>query len=181
LGRHVGEQEAFYEWVIADGMKSPLLERCFAWLHDHWPAEQSGTVLSWGDARIGNIMYRDFAPVAVFDWEMAALAPPEVDLGWFIFLHRFFEDLAANYGLAGMPDFLRRDDVAATYERMTGYAPRDLDWFIMYAAVRHGVIMFRIFRRQLQFGEAEVPADVDDMISHRATLEAMLAGSYWPK
>jgi len=178
LGRHVAEQWAFYEWMV-DGLRVPLIERGFAWLQEHWPREEGPTVLSWGDARIGNIMYRQFEPVAVFDWEMAALGPCELDLGWFIYLHRFFEDIAANAGLPGMPHFLRRDDVATTYESLTRHTPRDLDFYTMYSALRQGIIMARIQRRAIHFGEATMPADVDDLIMHRATLEAMLAGSYW--
>ena len=30
LRRHVADTRAFYEWVVADGMRSPLLERGFA-------------------------------------------------------------------------------------------------------------------------------------------------------
>jgi aminoglycoside phosphotransferase (APT) family kinase protein len=97
-----------------------VLERAFAWLEDHWPHDPGPTVLSWGDSRIGNVMYRHFAPVAVLDWEMAALGPRELDLAWMVFLHRFFEDLAIRYGLPGMPSFLRRDDVAASYATSTG-------------------------------------------------------------
>jgi len=48
-----------------------------------------------------------------------------------------------------MPDFLRRDDVAAVYEQQTGYAPRDLDFYTLLAALRHGIVMFRISRRAL--------------------------------
>ncbi|MGH9306502.1 MAG: phosphotransferase family protein [Acidimicrobiales bacterium] len=177
LERHVNAQWSYYQWV-ADGVPSPLLEACFGWLWDHWPRHLSPTLLSWGDARIGNMMFRDFEPVAVLDWEMASVAPPEVDLAWFIFLHRFFEDLASGAGLAGMPDFLRRDDVASTYERVAGYEPKDLDFFTMYAALRHGIVMSRVMRRSIHFGEATMPEDVDDLIMHRATLQAMLAGTY---
>jgi aminoglycoside phosphotransferase (APT) family kinase protein len=179
LRRFVADQRAFYEWVAADGLRSPLLERCFAWLDAHWPVHEGATVLSWGDSRIGNILYRDFEPVAVLDWEMAALGPPELDVGWMIALHRFFDDLTQAAGMPGMPDFLRRDDVAASYEKQTGHAPRDLDFYTLLAALRHGIVMFRISRRAVHFGEATLPADVDDMISHRAMLERMLAGEYW--
>ena len=61
-------------------------------------------MVSWGDARIGNIIYRDFEPVAVLDWEMAGLGPPALDLGWMIYLHRFFQDLAEQMGMKGMPE-----------------------------------------------------------------------------
>lgn len=180
LRRHVTDQESYYRWVAGD-LRSPLLEKCFAWLEEHWPREEGPTVLSWGDARIGNVLYRGFEPVAVLDWEMAALGPPELDLGWLVFLHRFFEDIAAQSGLPGMPYFLRREDVAATYQALTGYTPRDLDFYTMYAALRHGIIMSRVARRSVRFGEATMPDDVDDTIMHRPTLEAMLAGTYWPR
>jgi len=178
LARHVAEQWMYYEWVSA-GTPQPLLERCFQWLRDHWPAEESDAVLSWGDSRIGNVIYRDFEPVAVLDWEMATLGPPELDLGWLIFLHRFFQDVAGQFTLPGLPDFLRRDDVAVRYEALTGHEPRDLDFYTLYAALRHGIIMSRIQQRAIHFGEAEPPEDPDDLITHRATLEAMLDGGYW--
>jgi aminoglycoside phosphotransferase (APT) family kinase protein len=178
LRRHVDEQWAYYRWAM-EGLRLPLLERAFAWLEDHWPAEPGPTVLSWGDSRIGNVMYRDFTPVAVLDWEMAALGPRELDLAWMVFLHCFFEDLAVRYGLPGMPGFLRRDDVAASYEARTGHAPENLDWHFVYAALRHGVIMARVQRRSVHFGEAAMPDDPDDLVMHRASLESMLAGSYW--
>jgi aminoglycoside phosphotransferase (APT) family kinase protein len=178
LRRHVDEQWAYYRWAMGD-LRLPLLERAFAWLEDHWPTDEGATVLSWGDSRIGNVLYRDFTPVAVLDWEMAALGPRELDLTWMVFLHRFFEDLAVRYGLPGMPSFLRRDDVATSYEARTGHAPRHLDWHFVYAALRHGVIMARVQRRSIHFGEATMPEDPDDLVMHKGTLEAMLAGSYW--
>jgi aminoglycoside phosphotransferase (APT) family kinase protein len=176
----VDEQRSYYEWVAA-GSRSPLLEACFAWLEEHWPDDEGPMVLSWGDSRIGNIMFDEFEPVAVLDWEMAALGPRELDLAWLIFQHRFFEDLAVEHGFAGMPHFMRRDDVTATYESLTGVTPRDLDFYTMYAALRHGIIMSRIARRAIHFGEATMPDDVDDLIMHRTTLEAMLAGTYWDR
>jgi aminoglycoside phosphotransferase (APT) family kinase protein len=174
LAAHVADQRAYYRWV-ADGMRIPLLEETFAWLEDHWPATEDPTTFSWGDSRIGNIMYRDFEPVAVLDWEMAGLGPPELDLGWLVFMHHFFEAVAAQFSLPGMPDFLRPDDVATTYESLTGHSPRDLDFYIVYAALRHGIIMSRIQRRAIHFGEATMPEDPNDLIAHRAILEAMLA------
>jgi aminoglycoside phosphotransferase (APT) family kinase protein len=179
LRRHVADTAAYYEWVVSDGARSPLIERAFAWLEDHWPAHEGAPCVSWGDARIGNMMFRDFEPVAVLDWEMVATAPVEVDLGWMIYLHRFLDDIAVQAGLAGMPGFMRRDDVAAAYERASGLAPRDLDFYCLYAALRHAVVMSRVARRQVLFGEIVMPEDPDDMIMHRAAREQMLEGGYW--
>lgn len=179
LRQHVDAQRAYYGWALADdGIRIPLIERAFDWLESHWPAEVGPTVLSWGDARIGNIMYQDFEPVAVFDWEMAAVGPRELDLGWFIFFHRFFQDLAPLAGVPGLPDFLRRADVVDTYQAMSGYTVRDLDFYLVYAALRHAIIMARIKRRMIHFGEDTTPADPDDFLLHRPMLESLLAGTY---
>ena len=178
LRRHVAEQRAYYEWV-AQEERHPLIERCFAWLEEHWPEQEGPAVISWGDSRIGNILYRDFRPAGVLDWEMAALGPRELDLGWLIYHHRFFEDLAGLAGLPGLPDFLRRDEVAAEYGRLTGCPPRDLDFFIVYAALRNAIVMARVARRQAAFGERPWPDDPDDVLYDRAALEALLAGTYW--
>ena len=181
LRRHVADTAAYYEWVVADGARSPLIERAFAWLEDHWPQDDGDPLISWGDARIGNMMFRDFEPVAVLDWEMAATGPPEIDLGWMIYLHRFLDDIALDAGLAGMPDFMRMADVAATYEAESGHSPRQLEFFTLYAALRHAVVMSRVARRQVLFGEIAMPEDPDDMIMHRASLEQMLDGAYWSR
>ncbi len=179
LQRHVDEQRDYYEWVVADGRRSPLIESAFTWLDEHWPADEGPTVLSWGDSRIGNVLYREFEPVAILDWEMASLGPPELDVAWLVTLHAFFEDVARTYEMPGLPDLLRRDDVVEQYQAITGYAPRDLDFYCAYASTRHAIIMSRIGRRSIHFGEAEAPADIDELIPHRAMLEAMLAETYW--
>ena len=178
LRAHVDSSREYYEWVASDGVRHPILDRCFERLEATWPASP-GVVLSWGDARIGNTMYRGFRPVAVLDWEMASLAPREVDLAWGIFLHRFFQDIAVTFEMPGMPGFLRREDVEATYAELSGHEPEDMDWYLLYAATRHGAIMARVQRRTAHFNGTPLPDDPDDLIMHRAALEAMLAGTYW--
>ncbi|MCC3329882.1 phosphotransferase family protein [Nocardia abscessus] len=179
LRRHVAAQRSWYRWALADdGFEIPLIERSFTWLDEHWPADPGPDVLSWGDARPGNVIYRDFDPVAVLDWEMAALGPRELDLGWMIFIHRFFQDLATRFGQPGLPDFLRRDDVVTRYEALTGHSVRDLDFYVVYAALRHAIVMARVKRRMIHFGEDTDTPDRDDYVMHRASLEALLDGTY---
>jgi aminoglycoside phosphotransferase (APT) family kinase protein len=168
----------YYRWVVRD-RPSPLLADCMDWLVDNLPDDLSGDALSWGDGRIGNMMFRDHRVVAVLDWEMAAVAPPEVDLGWMCYLHLFFQDLATDLGAPGLPGMFRPVDVAERYAKVSGTTPGDLTWPIAFAAIRHGAIMRRVTERSIHFGEAEAPADIDDLIIHRATLRAILDGTYW--
>jgi aminoglycoside phosphotransferase (APT) family kinase protein len=176
LRQHVADTRAYYDWIASDGMRSPLIERSFQWLEDNWPKHEGPAVLSWGDSRIGNMMYRDFEPVAVLDWEMAAVAPPEVDLAWMAFMHFFFESMLGKHGLTGIPDMLLPGNLAATYAKQSGYEPRDMDFYLTYNAIRYANVMFRIGRRQLLFGEMEMPAELDDMTGIRSELEGLLAG-----
>ncbi|MEU7138455.1 phosphotransferase family protein [Nocardia sp. NPDC046473] len=179
LRRHVEAQKAWYRWALADdGFEIPLLERTFAWLDEHWPADPGPDVLSWGDARPGNIIFREFEPAAVLDWEMAALGPRELDVAWVIFIHRFFQDIATRFDQPGLPDFLRRADVVAKYEELTGHTVQNLDWHIVYAALRHGIVMARVKRRMIHFGEDTDTPDRDDYVMHRASLERLLDGTY---
>jgi aminoglycoside phosphotransferase (APT) family kinase protein len=178
LRRHCEHLRGYYDWTRGE-RSHPLLEQAFDWLAAHWPAEEGETVVSWGDSRIGNVMYQGFEPAAVLDWEMAAFGPRELDIGWMIFMHCFFDELARQMGKPGLPDFMRPDDVAATYAARTGHAVRDLDFYQTYAALRHGIIMTRIHARRVHFGEAEWPDDIDSVIHHRPTLERMLDGRWW--
>jgi aminoglycoside phosphotransferase (APT) family kinase protein len=168
-----------YHDSVVDGAPSPLLAECFEWLADNIPNDVSDDALSWGDGRIGNMIFRDHDVVAVLDWEMAEIAPPEVDLGWLCYLHLFFQDLAVQLGAPGLPDMLRPTDVRQTYAEETGRALGDLGWHMTYAAVRHALNMRRVAERAIFFGEASQPDDIDDLIMHRATLSGMLDGTYW--
>lgn len=178
LRRHMANQKSFYEWIQQDGVSHPAIDAILTWLEENWPADEGETVISWGDSRIGNVLYDGWKPAALLDWEMAALGPRELDLGWLAFMHRFFHDIATGAGQPGLPDFLRLEDIATTYEEITGKTPKDLRWYFAYAAMRHGIIMARIHRRMVQFGEAEWGDDPDAVIPHRATIEGILDGTY---
>ncbi len=179
LRAHVDALRAYYDWTRSeDDLRIPIIEEAFDWLEANWPADPGPGVLSWGDARPGNIIYDQFTPAAVIDWEMAAIAPREVDLAWIVFLHRFFQDIAEVFEMPGLPDFCRRDDVVATYESLTGHTVRDFDWHLLYAALRHAVVMSRVKRRMIHFGEEQQPDDPNDMVMHAAALKKILEGTY---
>ncbi|HXY93655.1 MAG TPA: phosphotransferase family protein [Acidimicrobiia bacterium] len=182
LGRHVGDWTVYYDWIVADGLRSPLLERALARIHDTWPEHESAAVFNWGDSRIGNVLYRDFQPIAVLDWEMAALSPRELDLSYCVYIHWMFQEAVQRYGGgagSGMPHFMRPSDALTEYERITGYTPRDFEFYALWNATRYGMISARIGRRAAYFAEAPVPDDPDDMIMNRDGIERMLAGTYW--
>ncbi|MFE9578577.1 phosphotransferase family protein [Nocardia sp. NPDC006044] len=176
LERTLRRAERWYEFAARDSGKSALVERILVWLSANLPDTSSGeTVLSWGDARIGNCMYRDFTPVAVLDWELATIGPRELDLAWLIFAHRVFQTIANTYGLPGMPEFLRAEDVTATYRAHSGVQIGDLTWYTLYAALNYCVVFMRSGGRQVHFGEMERPDDIEILFHHRSLVEELLA------
>jgi aminoglycoside phosphotransferase (APT) family kinase protein len=177
LGDHLDAQRRYYEWA-REGGTYPLIVRALDWLEARRPPE-GPAVFNWGDARIGNILFRGVEPVAVLDWEMAAVGPAEIDLAWMIFLHRFFQDMAQRYGMPGLPGFMERDDVAAAYERQSGHVVRELQWFEVFAALRFAIISVRTSARSIEYGAMKRPEEPDDLIMFRPLLEDMLEGTYW--
>uniref|UniRef100_UPI00202888D2 phosphotransferase n=1 Tax=Caballeronia sp. ATUFL_F1_KS39 TaxID=2921766 RepID=UPI00202888D2 len=74
----------YLAWA-SDGKPQPTVDAGLAWLLANQPQDEP-VGLSWGDARVGNMIFSDARCVAVLDWEMVALGNPEQDLGWWLFL-----------------------------------------------------------------------------------------------
>ncbi|MDP3969153.1 MAG: phosphotransferase family protein [Nocardioides sp.] len=174
--QHLRRVRTWYEFGAADIGRSPLTERALAWLEANvpTPARPDETVLCWGDARIGNVLYRDFEPVAVLDWEMAALGTREIDLSWMVFAHRVFEALTSMMDLPGMPHVLREEDVLATYADRTGVEIGDLTWYYLLHAAQWCCVFLRTGVRQVHFGEIEQPEDPEGLFHHRVLMEKLL-------
>jgi aminoglycoside phosphotransferase (APT) family kinase protein len=178
LEQHLGYQRWYYDWCRGD-LRVPIVERAWEWIDAHRPVDDGAARLNWGDARIGNVLYRDFEPVAVLDWEMAALGAPEVDLGWMLVMHRFFDDLARDLGLPGLPTFFERGRVIQSYETLSGHPVRDLAFYEVFAALRWAIISIKTSQRAVKQGQMPAPDSPDGLIMVRGLLERMLAGDYW--
>jgi aminoglycoside phosphotransferase (APT) family kinase protein len=170
LEQHLRYQREYYDWG-REGTTYPVLEKTFEWLEAHRPDDSRPAVLNWGDSRIGNVMYRDFAPVAVFDWEMAALGAPEVDLAWMVEMHDFFQRMAEGAGLPGLPGFLERDEVIASYQELSGRKVEHFEWYYAFAALRFGIVMIRTSMRAIAYGQMEPTETPDERITNRILLE----------
>lgn len=169
LERHVANQRAYYEWIRA-GATYPTIERAFAWLEDHWP-DEGEAVLSWGDARPANVLWQGFRPVAVLDWEAVAVGPRELDLGWLVFFHEYFQRTAERYGYVGAPELFRREEVVAAYQVRTGQAVANFDWYLVYAELRQALTSIRVTARRLHLEHQALPTDHEDLIIDREHLD----------
>jgi aminoglycoside phosphotransferase (APT) family kinase protein len=172
LARLLASHRDYYDWA-RDGHTIPVLERAFHVLSTTMPANDRSVVL-WGDGRPGNIIYRDFEPVAVLDWEMAGVGPPEVDLAWTTFFQRFFAHMAEQWDLPPVPTMFDRRDTAATYERLGGRPLDDLAWYEALAGLRFGIILARMSLRSIAHRMQEQPTDPDDLVMFTPLLEQLL-------
>ena len=179
LRKHFNWVKSWYDFAVPDIGPSPLLERTFAWLDDNFPHDVAAgePVLLWGDARVGNVLYRDFQPVAVLDWEMVTLGPRELDVAWMIFAHMVFQELAGLAKLPGLPLVMREDDVRATYKRLTGIEVGDLHWFYVYSGVMWACVFMRTGARRVHFGEIERTDDphfAESLFYHAGLLRRLI-------
>jgi len=173
LERQLNAHRGYYEWA-RDGLTVPILERTIERLAATLPANDR-SVLNWGDSRPGNIVYRDFEPVAVLDWEMAGVGPPEVDLAWVTFFQKFFAGMAEKYGLPPVPQMFGTGGAVAVYEQLSGEKLDDLAWYEALAGLRFGIILVRMSLRSSAFGISPLPENPDDLIMFVPLLERLLA------
>jgi aminoglycoside phosphotransferase (APT) family kinase protein len=131
---------AYLDWV-AEGERLPRLDDAYEHLLDSRPPDADvERGLTWGDARLGNLVVDEaLRPVAVLDWEMAVLGPPELDVGWYLFLDRTARQFAPQ--LPGLP---RPDQLVAAYERRLGRGLRHLAWFEAWSGFRTACIQVRL-------------------------------------
>jgi len=157
-------------WAERLGRPYPHLHRGYEWLQAHRP-DAEPVALSWGDAKLGNCVYRDGRVVAALDWEQAALANPVDDLAWWLMLD---QSLCTGYGvprLAGLPS---REETVAHWERASGHSARDLPYYDVYAAWRMAYVMARIGTVFMERGWVPKESEMDRR-NGGATLLAMHA------
>jgi aminoglycoside phosphotransferase (APT) family kinase protein len=160
----------WYAWATA-GTPHPVLANAVDWLQERRPRiAPDEECLNWGDARVGNMLFRDLSPVAVLDWEMAAVGPPEVDLGWWLFLYRFHTEGLGNPRIAGFPD---DEATVAMWERSAGRTALDIDYYVVLAGLRMSIIVHRHMRRMVEEGTLP-PERIPDFPNPSADLLARL-------
>lgn len=134
----------YYERFLDEVEQSeqvPVARRALAWLRANAPGPEP-SVLCWGDARIGNVMYDEQGNrLAVLDWEMVSLGSPAQDVAWALFLDRHHSEGMDVPRLAGFPSV---EDTVARYEAKSGRTLANLDYYEVFAGFRFSVIMGRL-------------------------------------
>jgi aminoglycoside phosphotransferase (APT) family kinase protein len=137
-----------YEWA-SDGEPIATIDAALEWARANMPPDEE-LVLNWGDPRLGNIVYGgDQSVQAVLDWEMATIASPEMDVGWWLFFQRFNSEGLGVPLPDGMPS---REQTIAAYEQLTGRFIQHADFYEAFAALRISILGCRAGRLMIQAG-----------------------------
>lgn len=150
IGQHVDYWRDLYT-LWSDGRGPfPLLDAGFEWIDSNRPVNPTPVALSWGDARFGNIMFgQNLEVTGVLDWELVGLAPPELDVAWFLIVTRM---LTEGIGAPEPKHFPSRAEVIARYERLSGITLSDLHFYEVFAALRLSLGLLRAANLMVEHG-----------------------------
>jgi aminoglycoside phosphotransferase (APT) family kinase protein len=141
----------------------PLTGEAEEWLISNRPI---GTALSWGDSRPPNVIYRDFEPVALLDWDLVSLAGPQADLAWWILMTP-----AECLTLDGIGT---HDELVDLWEDLTDMKAVDLHWFLVFGAYRLAAILAKLL--PMFVAQGRMPAEIADQQLTTGMHVALLAG-----
>jgi aminoglycoside phosphotransferase (APT) family kinase protein len=166
VDQQIAYYERYWEWA-AGGQGNPTVAGAFDWVRGNRPVGPEPKALSWGDAKIGNMLFDEqLAVVAALDWEMASLANPELDLGWWLFLLRYHTE---GIGLTALPEgILNRDEVISHYEALSGRHLENMFFYEVVGGLRLATIMHRATIMMIEGGL--LPPDTTGAYNNPATL-----------
>jgi len=137
----VRQWREFTLWASEGGMLPPTLMRAWDILDATTPRRPERLSINWGDAKLGNVMYRDFRVVALFDWELCGVGPAEEDLMNQIALDQVFAtlfDRPSNWG------FLSRVETEHRYAELIGRELVGTVWWYAFALAKMAAEMHRM-------------------------------------
>ncbi len=143
-----GYQRHYYEYAARKQV--PCLEHAWQWLEANRPDDDHLVGLSWGDSRLGNLMFDDdFRVVAVLDWEMVRVANPEFDLAWYLWFDKHFTDVI---GLPKVPGFPSDEESIAYWEDKVGRRAEHLEFYTVLTMAYFAAIMMRVMISNMAHG-----------------------------
>jgi aminoglycoside phosphotransferase (APT) family kinase protein len=130
------------EFDSTPGDRHTVIDSARVWLLKHYPGP--GTLeFSWGDARVGNMIFSAGKVVAVLDWDMVSLAGSEADMAWWILMESAYTKSAGIQRLSGIGS---PRELMSLWEQHTGRKLRNMDWHFVFASYRSAVIVRRLAR-----------------------------------
>jgi aminoglycoside phosphotransferase (APT) family kinase protein len=145
------------------GREHPVMMEALTWLERNDPADER-IGLSWGDARMGNIIWQDYRAGAVVDWEACSISPTEADVGWWLMFDRMSFD---EFGIERLEGFPTREEMVEHYVAVSGREVRDPHYWEVHAVMRFCAIFIRLGDRMV--GAGAIPPEVNPAIANGVT------------
>ena len=157
-------QRRYYEFVTRKPVAA--VEHGWKWLEANRPNDDHLFGFSWGDSRLGNLMFGDdFKIKAVFDWEMVRVCNPEFDLAWYLWFDKHFTEAIGLPRLAGFPS---DEECIARWEAAVGRTAEHLEFYTVFTMVWFATIMARVMQSNEAHGTLD-PAMADMETNNLAT------------
>lgn len=160
-----GKPEGFIErqvrgwaerWRRAKTREIPEVDKLEKWLLTRIPPSPPATILH-NDFKFDNAMYSAENPsriVAIFDWEMATIGDPLVDLGTLLGYWVEAGDppvmSASLMAPTNLPGFLTRREIVERYAARTGRDLSRIAFYQVFAYYKTAVVLEQIFVRYLR-------------------------------
>lgn len=154
--------ESWIDWGRMGDMA--LIRRGMQWLRET-PLPSEHTSLLWGDARPGNIIFREGLPVALLDWEIASIGMPEFDLFYWWWSSESLAQVNHVERLQGLPD---KAQTIAMYEAAAGRSIAEVATYAETFAVLRLAIMNVLGIRAAVSG-----AYTDELLENNCILDAL--------
>jgi enoyl-CoA hydratase/carnithine racemase/aminoglycoside phosphotransferase (APT) family kinase protein len=169
LAHYVDRLKRYYTWAT-EGRPFPVTDAVLAYLEDNLASVESGPpVLVWGDARVGNMIFReDLSVAAAIDWETATVGPAEIDLGHWLMFDDYYTQARGVKRLEGIPDRAATIDL---YQSLSGRPVADPEYCELLAGLMLATTLIRKAGIQVQRGD--LPAST--RLGHDNVVTRMLA------
>ncbi|UCG82837.1 MAG: phosphotransferase family protein, partial [Dehalococcoidia bacterium] len=136
IARQISHYERMWKW--GGVQPQSIFDDAFAWFRRNL-FEPEHISLCWGDARLGNLMYREDRVVAVLDWDMAHIGAPEADLAWLLAIEWMTKEAIGTWD--GVPD---RGEVIQCYESMIGRRLQNFHYHEAFAMLKLSILFLRV-------------------------------------
>jgi len=148
-------------WHGSKTTELPEMEQLAAWLDARIPPDPTRPTLVHGDYKLDNVMLdaHDLRRLAgVFDWEMAAVGDPLVDLGILLcyWVHIAGETNDAVATVTARPGWFGRDEILARYAASGGAALDHIALYEVFAVFKLAVVLQQIYARYVR-GQTDDP------------------------
>lgn len=137
-----------YGYRELDGRVHPIFDAGVEWLRANLPGGLENR-FSWGDSRLGNIIFDRDEIACITDFENSAVAPAEIDLGWWLMFDRTQHECVGTERLPGEPT---RDEQREFYYQCAGRDFGDTTWYEVFAGMRYTAIVVRVMNRSVDRG-----------------------------